>query len=122
MSMITFRFGNWHVTRLTRGNNILDLVLTTEETIVSKVVVGQDFATNDHQMVSSAINLGIGKQKQFLERRKVLRETITWQEDDYRNRFGEGDNRKRHRGKLEHSYQMYVQSHRIDHTKIEENK
>ena len=35
----------------TRGNNILDLVLCSENSIVQNLTVGEPFATSDHQII-----------------------------------------------------------------------
>ena len=45
----------------TRGSNILDLVMTTEENMVEDVTVGEHFGTIDHQIVRW--NLPIGKER-----------------------------------------------------------
>ena len=41
-----------HVTVATKGCNILDLVITTDEQLVDNVNVGENFGTSDHQIVT----------------------------------------------------------------------
>mgnify|MGYP006048081585 CR=1 FL=1 len=36
----------------TRGNNMLDLIFTTEENMVENLVVGEPFGSSDHQIIS----------------------------------------------------------------------
>ena len=40
-----------HVTEPTRGENILDLVISTEENLVEEVNVGEEFGTSDHRII-----------------------------------------------------------------------
>ena len=35
----------------TRGKNVLDLILTTEENMVENLAVGKPFGTSDHQVI-----------------------------------------------------------------------
>ena len=44
-------FMQQHVMEPTRGDNILDLVITTDENMVENVSVGEHFNTSDHQVV-----------------------------------------------------------------------
>ena len=40
-----------HVEVPTRGNNTLDLVISTEENLVDEITVGEEFGTSDHQII-----------------------------------------------------------------------
>jgi len=51
VNVINNNFLTQHVKKPTRGNNILDLVLTTEEGMVSDVIVTCPIATSDHNVV-----------------------------------------------------------------------
>uniref|UniRef100_A0A0P4VPM3 Reverse transcriptase domain-containing protein n=1 Tax=Scylla olivacea TaxID=85551 RepID=A0A0P4VPM3_SCYOL len=46
-----------HVQGPTRGDNILDLVLSTNDDLISNVNIGPEFSTSDHKIVSFNINL-----------------------------------------------------------------
>ena len=46
-----------HVQKPTREHNILDLVLTTEESLVSDLMVGTEFSDSDHRIISFKIKL-----------------------------------------------------------------
>ena len=52
-----------HVTRPTRGNSILDLILSTSDNLVNKVNVGPLFSTSDHHMITLSIALKANKVK-----------------------------------------------------------
>ena len=45
------------VTQPTRGNNILDVVFSTSETLVGNVIVGPEFSTSDHRIVTFDIKM-----------------------------------------------------------------
>jgi hypothetical protein len=60
LNCINNNFLTQHITKPTRGNNILDLVITSDEQLVEKVIVGQNFGTSDHQTVTFDLKL-IGK-------------------------------------------------------------
>ncbi|MCP4272758.1 MAG: hypothetical protein GY781_12470, partial [Gammaproteobacteria bacterium] len=40
------------VNKPTRGENILDLILATDDNLVNNVEVGDEFSTSDHQIIS----------------------------------------------------------------------
>lgn len=52
---------NQHVNEPTRGDNILDIILSTNQMLVDNVNVGPDFSTSDHRIVSFTVNLDIFK-------------------------------------------------------------
>jgi hypothetical protein len=45
------------VTENTRGENILDLILTTDKYLIDNVRVGEPFGTSDHNVVRFSINI-----------------------------------------------------------------
>ena len=47
----------------TRGDNILDLIFSTNEALVNNVTVGSEFSTSDHKKVMFDINLQIYEKK-----------------------------------------------------------
>ena len=47
-----------HVEHPTRKNNILDLVLTSDENIVDNLQVGEEFGTSDHQVIRFEVVIG----------------------------------------------------------------
>jgi ribonucleases P/MRP protein subunit RPP40 len=49
----------------TRGNNILDLVLSNEEQLIQKIEVGEHFSTSDHQVIR--LELMVGNKKRVKE-------------------------------------------------------
>ena len=49
-----------HVKEPTRGNNILDIILTTDENLVKDVEIGPEFSTSDHGRVLFTINFDKG--------------------------------------------------------------
>ena len=51
MDFIDANFMQQHVMEPTRGDNILDLVITSDENMVESVSVGEHFNTSDHQVV-----------------------------------------------------------------------
>lgn len=46
-----------HVQLPTRGNNILDIILTTDESLVDNVIIGPEFSSSDHKTVYFDINI-----------------------------------------------------------------
>ena len=48
-----------HVSEPTRGNNILDLLFSTNDALISNVNVGPEFSNSDHKIVNFDINLSI---------------------------------------------------------------
>ena len=50
-----------HVHNPTRGNNILDLIFSTNDSLITDVNVGPEFSTSDHKIVSFNINLEVYK-------------------------------------------------------------
>lgn len=52
----------------TRGENILDLVLTTNESIVSNVLVGPEFSSSDHRVITFSVPINKSKVKESKER------------------------------------------------------
>ena len=57
-----------HVNHPTRENNILDLVLSTTENLVSEVNVGPIFSSSDHRLVTFNINIKAEKVKDSKEK------------------------------------------------------
>ena len=51
LDLIDASFMQQHVVGPTRGNNILDLVITSEENMIENASVGEHFNTSDHQVV-----------------------------------------------------------------------
>src|SRR6218665_3793020 len=51
LDFIEASFMQQHVMEPTRGDNILDLVITSEESMIENVSVGEHFNTSDHQVV-----------------------------------------------------------------------
>ena len=41
-----------HVNKPTRGSNVLDIILSTNETLVDNVIIGPEFSTSDHRIIS----------------------------------------------------------------------
>ena len=58
-----------HVTQPTRGDNILDILLTTNENLVNSVYVGAEFSTSDHRIIS--FNINVEKQMENVSEEKV---------------------------------------------------
>ena len=58
-----------HVTEPTRGNNTLDLVISTEENLVEEVTVGEEFGTSDHQIIRFRVNGEYGKEIEAYQKR-----------------------------------------------------
>ena len=52
---------NQHVNKPTRGDNILDLVFSTNDGLVSNVNTGPEFSTSDHKIIFFNINLEVYK-------------------------------------------------------------
>ena len=50
-------FSEQHVTSPTRGNNILDLVLSNKENLIKKFEVAEELASSDHKSISFSIKL-----------------------------------------------------------------
>ena len=50
-----------HVNKPTRGDNILDLVFSTNDDLVSNVNTDPEFSTSDYKIVSFNINLEVYK-------------------------------------------------------------
>ena len=50
-----------HVHKPTRGNNILDLIFSTNDSLISNVNIGPEFGTSDHKIVSFNVNLEVYK-------------------------------------------------------------
>ena len=48
-----------HVHEPTRGTNILDLIFSTNDSLISNVIVGPEFSTSDHKIVMFDIDLAI---------------------------------------------------------------
>ena len=46
-----------HVEHPTRGNNILDIILSTEQILVNNVTVGCKFSTSDHRVITYNIEM-----------------------------------------------------------------
>ena len=46
-----------HITHPTRGDNILDLVFTTCDNLVSNVVIGSEFSSSDHRVITFDISI-----------------------------------------------------------------
>ena len=46
-----------HVTSPSRANNILDLVLSNRENMITKLEIGEELANSDHKSISFSINL-----------------------------------------------------------------
>ena len=77
-------FESQHVNKPTRGDNILDLVLSTNDNLVSKVNMGPKFGTSDHKIVSFNVNhevykeivsqelINIYRKESFEKLRKIL--------------------------------------------------
>ena len=59
-----------HVDHPTRGENILDLIFTTNENLVSNVNVGSEFSSSDHRAITFSIN--ISKTSEVESKEKVL--------------------------------------------------
>ena len=59
-----------HVEHPTRGDNILDIILTTDESLVSNVNVGTEFSTSDHRVIT--FNIQVSKTKERESKEKVL--------------------------------------------------
>ena len=53
------------VDKPTRGNNILDLVLTTEDNLISDLVVGEKLGKSDHNIVRFCMNIPHTKEKKM---------------------------------------------------------
>ena len=52
-----------HVEHPTRGENILDIILTTDESLVSNVNVGTEFSTSDHRVITFNIQVKLRKER-----------------------------------------------------------
>lgn len=48
-----------HVNKPTRDDNILDLIFSTNETLIGNVIVGPEFSTSDHKIVRFNIDLKV---------------------------------------------------------------
>ncbi|XP_045128934.1 uncharacterized protein LOC123514804 [Portunus trituberculatus] len=66
-----------HVQQPTRGDNILDLVLSTNDDLISNVNIGPEFSNSDHKIVSFNINLQVYKDSVSNE------EVFIYKEGDY---------------------------------------
>ena len=73
MECINDNFLTQHVTEATRGCNILDLVITSDDRLVENVNVGENFGTSDHQIVTFDL--------------KVLESEINTQNQNKKNYF-----------------------------------
>ncbi|MFZ2537776.1 MAG: endonuclease/exonuclease/phosphatase family protein, partial [Oscillospiraceae bacterium] len=51
LDCVNDNFLSQHVRQPTRGKNILDLVLSTEENLVEELEIGEPFGTSDHQII-----------------------------------------------------------------------
>ena len=57
LNCINNNFLTQHILEPTRGKNILDLVITSDEHLVDTVNVGQNFGTSDHQIITFDLKL-----------------------------------------------------------------
>ena len=57
MTIIQDNFLTQNVHEPTRGQNILDLVITTDENLVQNIQVGEHIATADHNVIRGEINI-----------------------------------------------------------------
>lgn len=48
----------------TRNDDILDLILTTNENIITKVEVGSEFSTSDHRAIAFSIKFFLNESKE----------------------------------------------------------
>ena len=61
MECLSDNFLTQHVSEATRGCNILDLVITSDEQLVENVNVGENFGTSDHQIVTFDLKIMEGR-------------------------------------------------------------
>ena len=51
-----------------RGDNILDIVLTTEDNLVSNISVGENLGKSDHRIVRFEINIPQQKEQKIIKK------------------------------------------------------
>jgi len=58
-----------HVDKPTRGPNILDIILSTNDTMVNNVIIGPEFSSSDHRIIT--FNIKITADKENTSKEKV---------------------------------------------------
>ncbi|ESO03056.1 hypothetical protein HELRODRAFT_173929 [Helobdella robusta] len=80
LDCIDENFVTQHVMEPTRGENILKLIISTEENIIEEVRVGEEFGTSDHRILRFNI-----VQHGFMKGRSCLSNLLDFFEDVYAN-------------------------------------
>merc|ERR1712002_725900 len=65
------------VDKPTRGDNILDIVLTTEDNLISNISVREKLGKNDHRIVRFEINIPQQKEQKIIKKLDYRRANIT---------------------------------------------
>ena len=68
LEFVSNEFLHQWVDKPTRGNNILDIVLTTEDDLISDLSVGENIGKSDHRIVRFQINIPQQKEKKSIKK------------------------------------------------------
>ena len=68
LDFVNSEFLHQWVHKPTRGENILDIVLTTEDNLISNLTVGENMGKSDHKIVRFEINIPHQKEKKVIKK------------------------------------------------------